>query len=202
MNEFVCLARYKNKQGKIVGYRLQLNNGNVFDVSTDVLKSVLLSGLVICNNLKLTKNNKIIVYGSGSVKTVEIKSIKNKARVQTLYRFILYDEYNKKELGGLYRGIKSALDIMESYGSDEDVYYDYEYVDRMLGELEYSLPYPNINNKKVRFYYKSNYYYLIRSKIKEIDDVLRNYKISIQCKRKLMRIKNVVYEDNFQVAMV
>lgn len=55
-----CITRFRDKSGKITGYRVSNANGNIKDVTAEDLKNALRSGNVLVMNLRLTTDGRII----------------------------------------------------------------------------------------------------------------------------------------------
>ena len=59
MIEATCTQKFKNKRHKIVGYRIQDQQGSIKDVTPDRLKQAIRNHQIVINNLKLTSDNRI-----------------------------------------------------------------------------------------------------------------------------------------------
>lgn len=55
-----CIQKFRDKQGKIYGYRLQYLSGQTQDVKPENLKQAIKNNQIQVTNLKLTSNNRLI----------------------------------------------------------------------------------------------------------------------------------------------
>lgn len=69
-----CIKKFRNKQGKIIGYRLQDTKGQIKDVSTTDVKNAIKQCKINIINLQLTTNNRLIDKNTSST------SVKNDTR--------------------------------------------------------------------------------------------------------------------------
>lgn len=60
MVEVTCTYTFRNKNGGIVGYRIQDRNGEVRDIKKDVLKDLIKRHEIMVNNLTLTSDNRLV----------------------------------------------------------------------------------------------------------------------------------------------
>lgn len=60
MHSFTCVGKFRDKHGRITGYRLRDENGNLRDVGARELKDTISDGEVFIFNLSMTKDGKLI----------------------------------------------------------------------------------------------------------------------------------------------
>lgn len=114
-----CIEKFRNKQGKIYGYRLIDLNGQTQDVESNNLKRAIRDGKINIINLRLTTNNRLV--------DCEEKQLTNTELLGPAPRQIEVKKPNKK---------KRAYDA-ESYK---------EFAELLLGLMEDSL---SMNNRTV-----------------------------------------------------
>lgn len=187
MVKVICINKNRNyKTNKIISYVIKDKNGNEKTVASDKLKTAIKTGVVDCINLTLTSDGRLI---DKQIKTTNKK---------VYYRYVIYDNYNKETLGGLFRGIKKVLDILDEEGS----YEDYEDINTLESKLEYILQYPNISNAdNIVFYYTETGNTKAEQTINEMNDILSDHNIIIK-KFELRNPTNIVYTDKDQIAIL
>ena len=55
-----CTERYKDKSGKITGYKVIIENGRIAKFTPEMIKNVMASGQFVFDNLKLTSDNRVL----------------------------------------------------------------------------------------------------------------------------------------------
>lgn len=93
MNNLRCIARFRDKYGKITGYRLSDSNGNVRDMGANELKKILGDGDAIVLNLSLTADNRLIP----NVPSLKSTARKVEAPEDALYKSKPTMTYNKED---------------------------------------------------------------------------------------------------------
>ena len=96
---------------------------------------------------------------------------------EKFYRYYIYDSYNKKNIGGLFRGIDTVLKVLED---EYEAYEDVEDLNLLVSKLEYILKFPKINRKDIVFYYTENGNDRVQPKVMEMNDILKNYNFIIK----------------------
>lgn len=80
-----CISKFRDKQGRIYGYRLQDNNGVIKDIKAENLKSAIYNKQISVTNIKLTSDNRLISCNINTsapevVKNIEDLENNNKVR--------------------------------------------------------------------------------------------------------------------------
>ena len=124
------------------------------------------------------------------------EDLSNNIQNTIYYRIEIFDENNKLR-GGLFRGLKTLLDNL--YKADDE---KYDYINEPLSWLEYNTPYPdNLNNPKIKFAYKQEFYIKYLEYFKDIEAELNALDWSIKT-TKLTKPEKVIYEDDVQIAYI
>lgn len=179
-----CIDKIKDKNGVVQLYHLVDMTGNG---ESKVLPGKELKALItLCNlqvdNLKLSSDGRLI----------------DKKLDEKFYRYFIYDNYNKKNIGGLFRGIDTVLKVIED---EYEAYDDVEDLNLLVAKLEYILKFPKIDRKDIVFYYTEAGNDRVLSKIKQINDILKDYNFVIKVDVK-DSIGKIIYRDQDQVAFV
>ncbi len=76
MLDAVCILRYKDKNNKIVSYKLKYPNGQIVDISANELKVALSTGKLSVENLQLTSNGRLMLdkYSEIECRTFDISA--------------------------------------------------------------------------------------------------------------------------------
>lgn len=198
MQDFICTKVVRNKSGKILYYILINRQQIERQVTPELLKQAIGNNKVICRNLKLTTDGRIIVGRGHKPEQVVLAE-------QEYHRYIILDNLNKSEVGGLFIGTGKIINKLLD-GETKAEYEDGEDLDRMLGNLESTLKYPNINSENntipINFYYTNLGNIKVTKTINEIAKILKDYNYDI----KHVTIKNVdkskvAYEDEDQIGI-
>jgi len=114
---------------------------------------------------------------------------------ETYFRVEVF--HDGKHIGGLFRGLNDLInDLYEA----DDPYYDY--LNDPLSELEYKTTFPkNFDNKDAIFAYKEDKYEELEETILDLQYALNEIGWDIKIKE-ISRPKNIVYEDNEQIAYI
>lgn len=96
-----------------------------------------------------------------------------------------------------FRSVNSILREFED-STDEQIISAYDDLDRVIAELEYELPLPNIKNKKTNFAYKEKAVENLEDKIDTIDYCLQILGHELHINEVFP--KEIVYEDEYQIA--
>lgn len=136
MNTIICkqLAKYKDKNGKIIGYRLVDSQGNQKDIRQNDLKNAISNGTVKVTNLSLTKNGRLIEIderrNNVNVEVVEKMNAKTKEKLYNLLEdksnlFVVVTGPRENEVLEITHDYKEALekkndlaDVLDTYDPD------------------------------------------------------------------------------------
>ncbi len=179
-----CVEKIKNSRGITELYHLKDITGTREDavLSKAELKNLLLVNAIQVDNIKLASDYKII----------------DKKIEERYFRYYIFDSYNKKNIGGLFRGIDTVLKVIED---EYENYEDVEDINLLVSKLEYELKFPKIDRKDIVFYYTEHGNEKALPKIKEIDSILRDYNYIIKVDM-TTNVGRIIYRDNEQVAVI
>lgn len=156
-------------------------------ISANELKEAISNGNLTCVNLQLTKDGRLI----------------NKIEKAKYYRYTIYK--NNNYIGGLFRGIDKVLHNINAFAGDgnELAIMDYEDVNRMIGEIEYNLKFPEITGNNIVFYFKENMRNEILESLNSIRNIINDYEYILR-ESSITNINKakVVYEDDDQIAII
>lgn len=179
-----CIEKIKNSRGITELYHLKDVNCTREDivVSRTELKNLLLVNAIQIDNLKLTSDNRII----------------DKKVEERYFRYYIFDSYNKKNVGDLFRGINTVLKVIED---EYNGYDDVEDINRLISELEYMIDSPKITRKDIVFYYTEHGNEKAIALIKEINELLKDYNYVIKVDI-ATNVGKIIYRDSEQVAVI
>ena len=88
-----CIHKFRDKQGRIIGYRLRDENEECIDLSPDNLKIAIMSNELNIANLQLTSDNRLIHKKEKTIlsdlivyTTSKLEEIKNRYNMQDVYK--------------------------------------------------------------------------------------------------------------------
>lgn len=179
-----CIDKIRNKRGIIQLYHLVDINGKKKELvlTGKELKHLMEMCRLQVDNLKLSSDGRII---------------DNKLN-EKFYRYYIFDNYNKKNIGGLFRGIDTVLKVLED---EYEAYEDVEDLNLIVSKLEYILKFPKLDRKDIVFYYTENGNDRAQPKIKEINNILKDYNFIVKVKI-TNDIGRIIYRDQDQVAVI
>lgn len=179
-----CIDKIRNKRGIIQLYHLVDISGQKKELvlTGKELKCLMEMCKLQVDNLKLSSDGRII---------------DNKLN-EKFYRYYIYDNYNKKNIGGLFRGIDTVLKVLED---EYEAYDDVEDLNLLVSKLEYILKFPKLDRKDIVFYYTENGNDRAQPKIKEINNILKDYNFIVKVKI-TNDIGRIIYRDQDQVAVI
>lgn len=179
-----CIDKIRNKRGIIQLYHLVYISGQKKELvlTGKELKHLMEMCRLQVDNLKLSSDGRII---------------DNKLD-EKFYRYYIYDNYNKKNIGGLFRGIDTVLKVLED---EYEAYEDVEDLNLIVSKLEYILKFPKLDRKDIVFYYTENGNDRAQPKIKEINNILKDYNFIVKVKI-TNDIGRIIYRDQDQVAVI
>ena len=179
-----CIDKIRNKRGIIQLYHLVDISGQKKELvlTGKELKHLMEMCRLQVDNLKLSSDGRII---------------DNKLD-EKFYRYYIYDNYNKKNIGGLFRGIDTVLKVLED---EYEAYEDVEDLNLIVSKLEYILKFPQLDRKDIVFYYTENGNDRAQPKIKEINNILKDYNFIVKVKI-TNDIGRIIYRDQDQVAVI
>lgn len=133
MNTIICkqLAKYKDKNGKIIGYRLVDSQGNQKDIRQNDLKNAISNGTVKVTNLSLTKNGRLIEIderrNNVNVEVVEKMNAKTKEKLYNLLEdksnlFVVVTGPRENEIVTITHDYKKALEEKNDLAEDLNLY--------------------------------------------------------------------------------
>lgn len=179
-----CIDKIRNQRGVIQLYHLVDISGQKKELvlTGKELKCLMEMCKLQVDNLKLSSDGRIIG---------------NKLN-EKFYRYYIYDNYNKKNIGGLFRGIDTVLKVLED---EYEAYDDVEDLNLLVSKLEYILKFPKLDRKDIVFYYTENGNDRAQPKIKEINNILKDYNFIVKVKI-TNDIGRIIYRDQDQVAVI
>lgn len=179
-----CIDKIRNQRGIIQLYHLVDINGKKKELvlTGKELKCLMEMCKLQVDNLKLLSDGRII---------------DNKLN-EKFYRYYIFDNYNKKNIGGLFRGIDTVLKVLED---EYEAYEDVEDLNLIVSKLEYILKFPKLDRKDIVFYYTENGNDRAQPKIKEINNILKDYNFIVKVKI-TNDIGRIIYRDQDQVAVI
>ena len=179
-----CIDKIRNKRGIIQLYHLVDISGQKKELvlTGKELKHLMEMCRLQVDNLKLSSDGRII---------------DNKLD-EKFYRYYIYDNYNKKNIDGLFRGIDTVLKVLED---EYEAYEDVEDLNLIVSKLEYILKFPKLDRKDIVFYYTENGNDRAQPKIKEINNILKDYNFIVKVKI-TNDIGRIIYRDQDQVAVI
>lgn len=179
-----CIDKIRNQRGIIQLYHLVDINGKKKELvlTGKELKCLMEMCKLQVDNLKLSSDGIII---------------DNKLN-EKFYRYYIFDNYNKKNIGGLFRGIDTVLKVLED---EYEAYEDVEDLNLIVSKLEYILKFPKLDRKDIVFYYTENGNDRAQPKIKEINNILKDYNFIVKVKI-TNDIGRIIYRDQDQVAVI
>lgn len=179
-----CIDKIRNQRGIIQLYHLVDISGQKKELvlTGKELKHIMEMCKLQVDNLKLSSDGRII---------------DNKLN-EKFYRYYIFDNYNKKNIGGLFRGIDTVLKILED---EYEAYEDVEDLNLIVSKLEYILKFPKLDRKDIVFYYTENGNDRAQPKIKEINNILKDYNFIVKVKI-TNDIGRIIYRDQDQVAVI
>lgn len=179
-----CIDKIRNKRGIIQLYHLVDISGQKKELvlTGKELKHLMEMCRLQVDNLKLSSDGRII---------------DNKLD-EKFYRYYIYDNYNKRNIGGLFRGIDTVLKVLED---EYEAYEDVEDLNLIVSKLEYILKFPKLDRKDIVFYYTENGNDRAQPKIKEINNILKDYNFIVKVKI-TNDIGRIIYRDQDQVAVI
>lgn len=179
-----CIDKIRNQRGIIQLYHLVDINGKKKELvlTGKELKCLMEMCKLQVDNLKLSSDGRII---------------DNKLN-EKFYRYYIFDNYNKKNIGGLFRGIDTVLKVLED---EYEAYEDVEDLNLIVSKLEYILKFPKLDRKDIVFYYTENGNDRAQPKIKEINNILKDYNFIVKVKI-TNDIGRIIYRDQDQVAVI
>lgn len=179
-----CIDKIRNKRGIIQLYHLVDISGQKKELvlTGKELKHIMEMCKLQVDNLKLSSDGRII---------------DNKLN-EKFYRYYIFDNYNKKNIGGLFRGIDTVLKVLED---EYEAYEDVEDLNLIVSKLEYILKFPKLDRKDIVFYYTENGNDRAQPKIKEINNILKDYNFIVKVKI-TNDIGRIIYRDQDQVAVI
>ena len=179
-----CIDKIRNQRGIIQLYHLVDISGQKKELvlTGKELKHLMEMCKLQVDNLKLSSDGRII---------------DNKLN-EKFYRYYIFDNYNKKNIGGLFRGIDTVLKVLED---EYEAYEDVEDLNLLVSKLEYILKFPKLDRKDIVFYYTENGNDRAQPKIKEINNILKDYNFIVKVKI-TNDIGRIIYRDQAQVAVI
>lgn len=90
-----CIQKFRDKQNKIIGYRLQDINGQTQDVTPEILKKAIFNNQISVVNLTLTSDNRLVdsKEDDNIRKNIDVKT------KESIYKYILSMMYNIEKSG-------------------------------------------------------------------------------------------------------
>lgn len=191
-----CIQKVRNfNTNKILYYRIEDEHGRVNDVQPDELKNAIRNNSVTCTNLTLTSDNRLVD---------KQEKVKYNGKY---YRYTIINKSDNKCIGGLFRAIEKVLKIINEEAEDGSdlAIEDYEDIDRIIGELEYILPFPSglDKYKEMLFFYSEYGRQRVEERILRVKKMINDYGFDV----KRIVIENpdskcIVYSDQDQIAIV
>lgn len=115
--QFKCIDKFRDRQGNIIGYRLQSSSGSIFDVDSDTLKYKIKSGQSEVINLTLTSDNRLISTQPNNKEDnkIDIARIKQQNKDNKLYvRYQrIFDTMGIDVLAAVYMSLPKEGDTVE-----------------------------------------------------------------------------------------
>lgn len=182
-----CTLKIRDNKNRIIAYKIVDEHNRVNTVKPEELKQAIKNNIVECINLTLTKDERLI-------------DKRDKAKY---YRYTIW--VNNICIGGLFRGINMVLDTINEYAEDgsDIAIEDYEDINRIEGQLEYILKFPNIKNNKAIFYFDEGMRNRIIDRINQMNIMMKDYGYII--KEEIIEEPNkskIIYKDNDQIAII
>lgn len=179
-----CIDKIRNQRGIIQLYHLVDISGQKKELvlTGKELKHLMEMCRLQVDNLKLSSDGRII---------------DNKLD-EKFYRYYIYDNYNKRNIGGLFRGIDTVLKVLED---EYEAYEDVEDLNLLVSKLEYILKFPKLDRKDIVFYYTENGNDRVQPKVMKMNDILKDYNFIIKVDI-TTNVGKVVYRDQDQVAVI
>ena len=116
--------------------------------------------------------------------------------VSSYYRIEIFNEDGEYQ-GGIFRGTNKLLKAL--WDADD---WHYDYINEPLSRLEYATPYPEgLDNPKIKFAYKQSFYTNYEKDLEDLAIELKEVGWSIKI-NKIQRPKEIVYEDDTQIAYI
>ena len=182
-----CTLKIRNSKNNIIAYKIVDEHNRINTVKPEELKQAIKNNIVECTNLTLTKDGRLV-------------DKRDKAKY---YRYTIW--FNNSCIGGLFRGINRVLDNINEYAEDGSsiAIDDYEDINRIEGQLEYILKFPNIKNNKAIFYFEEDMRNRIIDRINQMNTMMKDYGYII--KEEIIEEPHkskVIYRDQDQIAII
>lgn len=132
MIDIKCINKFKDAQGRIIGYRIQDTNGTIRDVRPQELKNAIINKQVNVINLTLTSNNRIIDKTTSKAKMQTQSSRREVTAEQFIDALRQAEKDFTNKFGGIWGECKACgtsdgfeytdtiLEVFKYYNKEED----------------------------------------------------------------------------------